>query len=375
MLNGRLKCSGIKKGKNGVGIAVIEGRIFAVYTKNRIRSASITFNLRNLGEKVRGIIVNSGNANAFTGKAGLRNAERIAGFLAKKLGCDISEIAIASTGVIGMQLDVDEIERLADEAFRNLGEGEESIKSFARAIMTTDSFPKISRRVFDGIEILGIAKGAGMISPNMATMLAFIFTNARVEGMDRIFREAVDISFNRLIVDGDMSTNDTVFLVTTEEVETDSEKFSKNLKSLMLELAEMIARDGEGATKVFWVKVEGARSNSDARKVARAVAGSNLVKTAMFGGDPNFGRIVCAAGYSGAEVDEDLTIKIKSKKGEVFVVERGNVREENLGKAREVMEAEKVEIEINLHKGDGESYAIGCDLTFDYVELNSKYTT
>jgi len=375
MLNGKLKCSGIKRGKNGVGIVLIEGRIFAVYTKNRIKSAPILFNLKNLGKKVRGIIVNSGNANAFTGKAGLENVERIAEFLAKKIECDVSEIAVASTGVIGIQLDVAEIERLADEAFRNLGEGEEAIKSFAKAIMTTDSFPKISRRVFDGVEILGIAKGAGMISPNMATMLAFIFTNAKIEEMDRIFREAVNISFNRLIVDGDMSTNDTVFLVTTDEVEVDTEKFSESLKSLMLELAEMIARDGEGATKVFWVRVEGARNDDDAQKVARAVARSNLVKTAIFGGDPNFGRIVCAVGYSGAEVDENLTIKIGSEKGEVVIVARGGVIEENLEKAREIMEADKLEIAINLHKGDGVGYAIGCDLTFDYVELNSKYTT
>ncbi len=374
-LSDSLRCYGIREGKTGVGIAVMEGRIFAAYTRNRIKAAPVVFNQQNLGERVRGIIVNSGNANAYTGEEGLRRARRMAEFLAERLGCDLSEVAIASTGVIGRQLDVDNVERLGEEVLKRLGSEEEHVMAFARAIMTTDRFPKIARRKFDGVEILGIAKGAGMISPSMATMLAFIFTNARCEGMDEIFRKAVDMSFNRVIVDGDMSTNDTVFLVTSGEVHADADRFSRELTSLMIELAEMMARDGEGATKVFWVRVEGAVSDRDAERVARAVAGSNLVKTAVFGGDPNFGRIIAAIGYSGADVDERITLKLRSNEDEVTLVEEGRVVEGSLKKAERIMREDRIEILINLHRGDGKGYAIGCDLTHDYVELNSKYTT
>lgn len=374
-LSETLRCYGIKEGRTGVGIAVMEGRIFAVYTQNKIRAAPVVFNLQNLGERVKGIIVNSGNANAYTGKEGIKRAKRMAEFLADRLGCDVSEIAIASTGVIGRQLDVDEIERLGEEVLKRLGSEEEHVMAFARAIMTTDRFPKIARRNFGDVEILGIAKGAGMIAPNMATMLAFIFTNAKCEGMEKIFREAVNLSFNRVIVDGDTSTNDTVFLVTSEEVHVDADRFSQELTSLMIELAEMMAKDGEGATKVFWVRVEGAANDEDAEKVARAVAGSSLVKTAVFGGDPNFGRVIAAIGYSGADVDERITLKLRGHEDEVTLVDEGKVMEGNLKKAEKIMREDRIEILINLHRGEGKSYAIGCDLTHDYVELNSRYTT
>ena len=370
-----LRCSGIKRGKTGVGIAVMKGRIFAAYTRNRIKAAPILFNMKNLGNFAEGIIVNSGNANAFTGEMGLRNAERMAKFLAERLGCSVNNIAVASTGVIGRQLEIDKIEEIADEVYRNLGNEWSSVEAFARAIMTTDRFPKIARREFDGAEIVGIAKGAGMIAPDMATMLAFVFTNASVDGMEQIFRESISSTFNRLIVDGDTSTNDTVFLVTSEEVEVEREAFERELTSLIMELAEMMARDGEGSTKVFRVYVSGAKSDRDAELIARAVARSNLVKTAVYGSDPNFGRIVCAVGYSGADVDEDITLTIKSKRGNSVLVERGVIIEHNFEKCREIMEEDTIEIHIELSKGNGRYYTIGCDLTHDYVELNSKYTT
>jgi len=370
-----LRCSGIKRGKTGVGIAVMKGRIFAAYTRNRIKAAPILFNMKNLGNFAEGIIVNSGNANAFTGEMGLRNAERMAKFLAERLGCSVNNIAVASTGVIGRQLEIDKIEEIADEVYRNLGNEWSSVEAFARAIMTTDRFPKIARREFDGAEIVGIAKGAGMIAPDMATMLAFVFTNASVDGMEQIFRESISSTFNRLIVDGDTSTNDTVFLVTSEEVEVERETFERELTSLMMELAEMMARDGEGSTKVFRVYVSGAKSDRDAELITRAVARSNLVKTAVYGSDPNFGRIVCAVGYSGADVDEDITLTIKSKRGNSVLVERGVIIEHNFEKCREIMEEDTIEIHIELSKGNGRYYTIGCDLTHDYVELNSKYTT
>lgn len=368
-----LKCYGIKRGKTGVGIAVIKGRIFAAYTRNKIKAAPVLFNQQNLGEEVCGIIVNSGNANAYTGSKGIENARKIAEFLAKKLGCGIDKIAVASTGVIGRQLNVEEIISLAEEVLKNLGEDMDSLKAFAESIMTTDRFPKISIRDFNGVRIVGVAKGAGMISPNMATMLAFIFTNAKIEGMREVFKEAVDLSFNRLIVDGDTSTNDTVFLVTTEEKEVEKEIFREKLLEVFLELAEMIAKDGEGATKVMWIDIRGAKNDEDAMKVARAVASSLLVKTAIFGNDPNFGRIIAAIGYSSAQVDEEISLEIESEKGSVKIVDKGEILE--IEKAREIMNSDRIIIRIDLHKGNGKAYAIGCDLTPDYVELNSKYTT
>jgi len=207
----------------------------------------------------------------------------------------------------------------------------------------------------------------------MATMLAFIFTNAKIEGMREVFKEAVDLSFNRLIVDGDTSTNDTVFLVTTEEKEVEKEIFREKLLEVFLELAEMIAKDGEGATKVMWIDIRGAKNDEDAMKVARAVASSLLVKTAIFGNDPNFGRIIAAIGYSSAQVDEEISLEIESEKGSVKIVDKGEILE--IEKAREIMNSDRIIIRIDLHKGNGKAYAIGCDLTPDYVELNSKYTT
>ncbi|MBE8539501.1 bifunctional ornithine acetyltransferase/N-acetylglutamate synthase [Geoglobus acetivorans] len=370
-----LKCYGIKEGKYGVGVAVIDGKIYAVYTKNRIKAAPVIFNQNNLGERVKGIIVNSGNANAFTGEEGMKLAERMAAFLAEKLGCDTGEVAIASTGVIGVLPDMEKIEQLAEEVLKRLESSEAGVEAFAKAIMTTDKFPKISFREVGGVRVLGIAKGAGMIAPNMATMLAFIFTNAKTPEMDAVFRKCVDETFNRITVDGDTSTNDTVFLVTTEEAEIPRERFESLLRDVMLELAEMIVMDGEGATKLFHVHVYGAKSDEDADRVARAVANSLLVKTAIYGEDPNFGRIIAAAGYSGAEVDEVITLKLRSSYGEAVIVDRGRVAEGNIGHAERVMKAKKLEIVLDLHKGDGYGFAIGCDLTHDYVELNSAYTT
>lgn len=370
-----LKCGGEKEGKYGVGIALIDGKIYGVYTRNRIKAAPIIFNQKNLGERVKGIIVNSGNANAYTGEEGYKIAERMATFLAEKIGCRKSEIAVASTGVIGILPDINKIEKLGNRVFDNLGSDMNSVERFAKAIMTTDRYPKISIRKKGNAVVLGIAKGAGMISPSMATMLAFIFTNATTDNLESIFKSCVDRTFNRIIVDGDMSTNDTVFLVTTEEVSLDSKELEEMIFNVMLELAEMIVRDGEGATKLFYVYVNGAINDEDAEKVARAVASSLLVKTAIYGEDPNFGRIISAVGYSGADVDEKISLKIKSSRGEAILVEEGNINENNIEIARDVMKDERLEIIIDLHKGNGMSYAIGCDLTHDYVELNSAYTT
>jgi len=371
-----VKCSGVKEGKIGVGIVVCSGKIAAVYTKNKIKAAPIKFNLQNLSDEVEGIIVNSGNANAFTGEEGVRRARIMAEFLASKLSCDVGKIAVASTGVIGRQLEIGEVVRIAEKAFSKLGSDENSSLSFAKAIMTTDRYPKMEYWEKGEVKIAGIAKGAGMINPSMATMLAFVFSNADISSrnMKRTLRRVVDRTFNRITVDGDTSTNDTVFLVTTGEREVSEREFEKGLESVCFSLARQIVKDGEGASKLLLIKVEGARNNREAFKAAKSVANSLLVKTAFFGEDPNFGRIVAALGYSGVAVDEKLSISFKSDKGFVKVVDGGEVVI-NWDEARKVLSSEEIEIIINLHKGNGKGFALGCDLGYEYVKINSEYTT
>ncbi len=368
-------CGGEKRGKIGVGIIVCEGKIAAVYTKNKIKAAPIKFNLQNLSEDVRGIIVNSGNANAFTGEEGVRRAKMMAEFLASKLNCEVSKVAVASTGVIGKQLEIEEIIRMGEDVFNKLGNDENSSLSFAKAIMTTDRFPKMAYWENE-VKIAGVAKGAGMISPNMATMLAFIVSDADLQPRvsKRILRRVVDRTFNQAVVDGDTSTNDTVFLVTTGEKKVSERSFEEMLERVCGELAKQIVRDGEGAKKLLLIKVTGARNNKEAFKAAKTIASSLLVKTAFFGEDPNFGRIVAALGYSGIDVDERISIAFKSKLGEVKVVERGEVVMDEAA-ARKILSAEEIEVLIDLHKGNGKGCAFGCDLGYEYVRINSEYTT
>ena len=378
-----IRCYGIKEGKYGLGIVVCRGKVAGVFTKNRFKAAPVIVTQEHIAEgEIEGIIVNSGNANAFTGEEGIRKAKRMAELLAKRLGVPANRIAVASTGVIGIQLDIDWIEEKIDEVFENLGSSEEHIMSFARSIMTTDSFPKIHRVEFDGVEILGIAKGAGMIAPNMATMLSFIFTNAEfdAEELREMLKRAVDRSFNVTIVDGDTSTNDTVLLIATGEKEVDRKVFEDKLTEVCIELAKMIAKDGEGATKFLEVRVKGAKSDDEAFKAAKTIASSLLVKTAVFGNDPNWGRIVASLGYSGVEVSNRLDISFVCAKdgkivGEVELVKdgRGLGREEE---ARRLMESsDSLTIIVDLKVGSGEGYAFGCDLSYDYVRINSEYTT
>ena len=241
--------------------------------------------------------------------------------------------------------------------------------------MTTDRFPKMAY-LENEVKIAGVAKGAGMISPNMATMLAFIVSDADLQprASKRILRRVVDRTFNQAVVDGDTSTNDTVFLVTTGEKKVSERSFEGMLERVCEELAKQIVRDGEGAKKLLLIKVTGARNNKEAFKAAKTIASSLLVKTAFFGEDPNFGRIVAALGYSGIDVDERISIAFKSKLGEVKVVERGEVVMDEAA-ARKVLSAEEIEVLIDLHKGNGKGRAFGCDLGYEYVRINSEYTT
>ena len=372
-----LTFNGIKEGKNGLGIVVCKGSVAGVFTKNKIKAApvKVTMDVVRNGE-IEGLIVNSGNANAFTGDLGLENSKKMALLLAEKLEVDEKKIAVASTGVIGKQLDMSWISNRFEVVFKNLGNDRQKALAFAKSIMTTDKFVKECAFKVDDAIVAGIAKGAGMICPNMATMLAFIFTNAHFSSdeLQLMLNKVVERTFNTTVVDGDTSTNDMVLLVSVGNKKVDSETFEKALNEVCFDLAKKIAKDGEGATKLIQVIVEGAKNDEDAFKAAKSIVSSLLVKTAIFGNDPNWGRIVAALGYSNAEVDEDLTLAFKNEE-KVVLVERGKVLG-NEEKARKLLEkSNEVQILIDLHKGNGKGFAIGCDLSYDYVKINAEYTT
>jgi glutamate N-acetyltransferase/amino-acid N-acetyltransferase len=324
---------------------------------------------------VEGIIVNSGNANAYTGEQGLRDAREMCRIAANLLGCEERRVAVASTGVIGRKLDIEWIRKKAPEVYSGLGNSSENAERFERAIVTTDRFVK--KAYSEKAKIAAVAKGAGMIAPNMATMLCFAFTSAKFDSGELydMLKRAADKTFNRLTVDGDTSTNDTVLLISTGREEVERDVFEEELYSVFYSIAKQMARDGEGATKVFEVKVEGARSDEDANLIARAVANSLLVKTAIFGCDPNWGRIIAAAGYSGADVDERITLSFTDGREEVFLVDSGKPLGNEEHARKLMLNSEEFIIKLRLEKGNGKGFAIGCDLTYDYVKLNAQYTT
>jgi glutamate N-acetyltransferase/amino-acid N-acetyltransferase len=345
----------------------------AVFTTNDVKAAPVKVSSEVTG-KVSGIVANSGNANACTGERGIRDAVEMANLTSQLTGR--GRFLVASTGVIGEPLPMEKVRRAIGEAVGNLGKakGEEP----ARAIMTTDTFPKLSFFQGEGFCVGGIAKGAGMIDPSMATMLAFIATDAKVdrELLQQALREVNEVTFNAITVDGDMSTNDCVFLLSTgkgrEIKASELEEFKEVLKKVMEELAYQIVKDGEGATKVARIKVVGARTREQAKLVARKVALSPLVKTALFGCDPNWGRIVAAAGAAGAKVVEE---KMELSIGKFLLFKGGRVpyREEEV--SRYMRESQKVEITINLNLGRESFTYLTCDLTYDYVRINAEYRT
>jgi len=369
-------CNGVKEGKFGLGLVKCSGTVAGVFTRNKIKAAPVIVCTENIADGyVKGIIVNSGNANAFTGEQGIEDAREMCRIAAGLFGCNEWEVAVASTGVIGRRLDMEWIRVKAPEVYAGLGNTKAHADNFARSIITTDRFVK--KTCSEKARIAAVAKGAGMIAPNMATMLCFIFTSAKFDSGElyEMLRKAVDRSFNRLTVDGDTSTNDTVLLVSTGRERVDAGVFEDELEKVCYSLAKQMARDGEGTTRVFEVAVDGAASDEDADRIARTVASSLLVKTAIFGCDPNWGRIVAAVGYSGADVDEKITLSFENQTDRVLLVDCGrpvgNERE-----ARELLKnSEEFVIKIELEKGKGKGFAIGCDLSYDYVKLNSEYTT
>ncbi|MCE8428150.1 MAG: bifunctional ornithine acetyltransferase/N-acetylglutamate synthase [Candidatus Methanoperedens sp.] len=378
-----MRANGIKRGKNGLAIMIADARKLAtagVFTRNKVIAAPLVVTREALSKGgLKGIIANSGCANAFTGKKGIIDAEWMAEILANKLSCEVNEIGVASTGVIGRYLDKTWIIEHIDEVYKDLSDTEECGKSCAQAIMTTDTTMKeIAIELENGVRIAGITKGSGMIEPNMGTMLAFLYTDAELskEKLDNCLKKAVNKSFNMVVVDGDTSTNDMAILTATGYNECEEKVFQEGLDFVCTSLAKMIARDGEGASRLIEVKVKGAQTMDDAKKAAKAIVRSPLVKTAIYGKDPNWGRVVAAAGYSGAEVDQEkISLKFSGNNKEVELVNSGRIIEGKLEELKSIMESKEIIIEVDIGIGNFEAIAWGCDLTYDYITINAMYTT
>ena len=356
-----------------------------VFTTNRVKSASVVIDHLHLQHnRVQALVVNSGNANACTGAQGFKDALLMAKITADHLDLDPDQVLVSSTGVIGRYMPMEAVKSGIVSACADL-DAAHGLDA-AHAIMTTDSKPKLAELEVDlgGVQVRigGMCKGSGMIHPNMATMLAYITTDADVEPglMASMVKAVADQSFNQVTVDGDSSTNDTFLMLANgvagnEPVRSGSREAEALLGALLevaRQLARSIARDGEGATKLLTVRVAGAASGGDARLAARTVASSSLVKTAVHGGDPNWGRIVCALGYSGAEMAID---RLHLSIGGLTVFERGSGVAVDLGAVRAVFEQPEIEIVATLGMGEASSEAWGCDLSEEYVRINADYTT
>ena len=362
-----------------------EGRCAAaaVYTTNRFQAAPLRVTQSHLSDGyAQAVIANSGCANALTGDEGIRDAEEMAEIAAAKLGVPAEDVVVASTGVTGWKLPVERIR----EGARHIIPTEDGGDAFAHAIMTTDTVAKQSavRFAHDGVTytVGGAAKGSGMIHVDMATMLAFLATDAPVEAavLPSMLRETVDASFNMLTVDGDTSTNDMVLVLANGAAGGDPigeghpalALLRHALVRVAMALTRKLARDGEGASKLLEVRVDGAASTGDARRAAKVIAGSLLVKTAVFGSDPNWGRVLVALGYSGAGVREDR-VGMSIQDVEVFR-EGAPVPFDEAALSRALGHSE-VHLQVGLGAGDASATAWGCDLTPEYVRINSEYTT
>ncbi len=346
---------GIKKKKLDLGLIYAQEfcRVTGTFTSNVNPSYSIIFCKENINKPIKAILVNSGNANCYSHKGGLKDTKEVASKLAKKLGVETSNILIASTGIIGKKLPKAKIIKSFSQLEKKLAK---SFSNFSQSILTTDAFAKISTAKAGAATIVGFAKGAGMICPNMATMLAFILTDADIPQsvFAKIVKEAVEKSFNSISVDGCMSTNDMVLAATSGRISLKNKSqlkiFSKKLKAVCLNLAKMIVKDGEGASKFIQIQIKGAKSPDEAKKAGLSLANSNLFKTALYGANANWGRIISSLGQVGIKVRENISIKSTClKKKEV-----------------------KISIDLKRGKSKGEVYT--CDLTPKYVKINAKYS-
>ncbi|MEW6182422.1 MAG: bifunctional glutamate N-acetyltransferase/amino-acid acetyltransferase ArgJ [Bacillota bacterium] len=376
--------SGIKKAKKDLALLVstVPAAAAGVFTTNRVKAAPLLITAERLQSgQAQAVIVNSGNANACTGPDGFADATAMARSTAAALRLPEELVLVGSTGVIGQRLPVEKIKAALPAAVKALGP---SGRAAAEAILTTDTVVKEAavRFTIGGrrCTVSGMAKGSGMIHPNMATLLAFLTSDVAVEAelLPQALKAAVDASFNMITVDGDSSTNDMVLALANGQAGNkvidgpgeDYEVFLAALTAVSIELAKKIARDGEGASRLIEVRVKGARTPGDARTTARSIAASNLVKAAVFGRDANWGRILCAAGYSGADFNP-ATVDIFLGEEQVAANGAGLVFSEE--SAMKELEKDPVIITVDLKDGDGAATAWGCDLTYDYVKINASY--
>jgi glutamate N-acetyltransferase/amino-acid N-acetyltransferase len=379
--------AGIKK-RGGLDLGLLfserDASAAAVFTANKVKAAPVLVSRENVKKgKARAIVANSGNANACTGEVGLQSTRYITEGIAKALEINPDQVLVASTGVIGAPLNTEVIGKALPDLVKGLSP--DAVPRVGEAIMTTDSFPKLS--LFEGkaggksYKVVGMAKGAGMIMPELATMLCFVLTDIAVEPtrLNEALVRGAERSFNRISVDGDMSTNDTVFVLANGAAGNgnlspeDFDGFKAGLARVMEELSTMIVRDGEGATKLIHITIKGAATPAEALTAARTVANSALVKTAFYGSDPNWGRIMAALGRSGIRMREEaVTIWVD----DVKIVEKGMGRgTEPESQAAQRMKGNEFSVTVDLHEGEYEDHITTCDLTHEYVTINADYRT
>lgn len=379
--------SGIKQTNKDLALLVSEpaARVAATFTLNSLAAAPVRLCRERLASgSAAAIVINSGNANACTGEQGMHDAQRMAQVMADALGVKEQAVFVCSTGLIGETLPMDVIEPGIANAVAQLGADQG--QAAAEAIMTTDASPKVGavRLSIDGtaVTVGGMAKGAGMIEPHMATMLAFLTTDAAVQpdALQRCLSRVVEASFNRISVDASTSTNDSVFLLANgvagnaplDESHPDWQAFEEAVRAVALDLAWKIVQDGEGATKFVTVNVTGAADDDDAQKVARAVANSVLVKTSWYGGDPNWGRLADAVGYSGAAVEES---RLSVRYDDSVVLDNGTSDHTRIKEWEQVLARDRFSVNIDLGQAAGVYTIYTCDCTEEYVRFNSAYQT
>jgi glutamate N-acetyltransferase / amino-acid N-acetyltransferase len=379
--------AGLRKepGRKDLGVIVADRPVAAagVFTTNWVKAAPVVVTQERIRRgRLQAVAVNSGSANCFTGKAGIKLAQDSCAALAAGIGCGTELVVPCSTGVIGHLYDLEKYRAGIRDAIAALSP--DALEDFARAIMTTDTHPKMAstRLKLGGVEVTvaGCAKGAGMIEPKMATMLAFVVTDAAVGTADlkRTLARALPVSFNAITIDGDMSTNDTLLLMASGAAGgralsgRELSAFGEAVTALSSALARELVRDGEGATKLVTIEVRGARSAADADRMAREVANSPLVKTAFFGCDPNFGRIVMAAGKAGVAMDLD---RLEVRMAGIRIASHGALHTEALAEAAAKMKQPEFGLTIDLKLGKARASIMTCDFSYDYVKINAEYTT
>jgi glutamate N-acetyltransferase / amino-acid N-acetyltransferase len=389
-----IHCGVKKSGKNDLGIIYCPGgaKAAAVFTTNKVTSAAVQISRKHItAAKTYAVVVNSGNANACTGKTGLANALKMCRLTAEQLKTqnlklNTDNVLVASTGVIGEPLPIDKVTAGIETAAQKLAATSKAGMDFTHAIMTTDTKEKLAIQKLKisgaNVTIAGVVKGAGMIAPNMATTLCFITTDAAISKamLAKTLKSAIGSSLNKLTVDGHQSTNDTAIILASAlagnrpivSQDKGYDKFSQTLADLCSDLAKQMALDAEGATRMFRVVVKGAATQADAAKASRAIADYPLVKCAVHGSDPNWGRILCAAGSAGVKLNPD---KISCKIGAITVLKNGRPVKFDARKASKIISQPEHTITLDLGVGEQSDYCVGCDLSAEYVSINADYTT